>query len=41
MKAPPRRPDQRLFDKAVMVRGLWQGVGLLLLLLGVYAGARA
>ncbi len=41
MKAPPRRTDQKLFDKAVMVRGLWQGVGLLLLLLGVYAGARA
>jgi len=41
MKAPPRRPDQRLFDRAVMVRGLWQGAGLLLLLLAVYAGARA
>jgi P-type Ca2+ transporter type 2C len=41
MKAPPRRPDQKLFDKAVMARGLWQGVGLLLLLLAVYAGARA
>jgi Ca2+-transporting ATPase len=41
MKAPPRRPDQRLFDKLVMARGLWQGAGLLLLLLAVYAGARA
>jgi Ca2+-transporting ATPase len=41
MRLPPRRPDQRLFDKAVMVRGLWQGAGLLLLLLAVYAGARA
>ncbi len=41
MKAPPRRPDQKLFDKAVMARGLWQGAGLLLLLLAVYAGARA
>lgn len=41
MKAPPRRPDQRLFDKVVMARGLWQGAGLLLLLLAVYAGARA
>jgi Ca2+-transporting ATPase len=41
MRLPPRRPDQRLFDKAVMVRGLWQGSGLLLLLLAVYAGARA
>jgi Ca2+-transporting ATPase len=41
MRLPPRRPDQKLFDKAVMVRGLWQGAGLLLLLLAVYAGARA
>ncbi|MFM9973525.1 MAG: cation transporting ATPase C-terminal domain-containing protein, partial [Beijerinckiaceae bacterium] len=41
MRAPPRRPDQKLFDKAVMARGLWQGTGLLVLLLAVYAGARA
>ncbi|MDE2370154.1 MAG: cation-translocating P-type ATPase [Burkholderiales bacterium] len=41
MKAPPRRPDQRLFDRTVLTRGLWQGAGLLLLLLAVYAGARA
>ncbi len=41
MQLPPRRSDQKLFDKAVMVRGLWQGAGLLLLLLAVYAGARA
>jgi Ca2+-transporting ATPase len=41
MKAPPRRVDQKLFDKVVMARGLWQGVGLLVLLLAVYAGARA
>jgi Ca2+-transporting ATPase len=41
MRVPPRRPDQKLFDKAVMVRGLWQGAGLLLILLAVYAGARA
>jgi Ca2+-transporting ATPase len=41
MKAPPRRTDQKLFDAGVMVRGLWQGAGLLLLLLAVYAGARA
>jgi Ca2+-transporting ATPase len=41
MKAPPRRPDQKLFDSAVMARGLWQGAGLLLILLAVYAGARA
>ena len=41
MKVPPRRPDQRLFDKAVLSRGFWQGAGLLLLLLAVHAGARA
>ena len=40
MQVPPRRPDQRLFDRAVMMRGLWQGVGLLVLLLVTYAGAR-
>lgn len=41
MKAPPRRTNQKLFDADVMARGLWQGVGLLMLLLAVYAGARA
>ncbi|WP_428420016.1 cation-translocating P-type ATPase [Methylibium sp.] len=41
MKAPPRRPDQRLFDAAVMARGLWQGAGLLALLLAVYGAVRA
>ena len=41
MNVPPRRPDQKLFDRAVMLRGLWQGAGLLALLIGVYAGARA
>jgi len=41
MKVPPRRHDQKLFDKAVVARGLWQGAGLLLLLLTVYAGGRA
>jgi len=40
MRAPPRRPDQKLFDLAVVARGLWQGAGLLLLLLVVFAGAR-
>ncbi len=40
MKVPPRRPDQRLFDAEVMRRGLWQGLGLLMLLLLTYAGAR-
>jgi Ca2+-transporting ATPase len=41
MKAPPRHADQKLFDQAVMARGLWQGAGLLLLLLAVYAASRA
>jgi Ca2+-transporting ATPase len=41
MNAPPRRPDAGLFDAAVIVRGLWQGAGLLLMLLAVYAGVRA
>jgi Ca2+-transporting ATPase len=41
MRRPPRRTDQKLFDKAVLVRGLWQGLGLLALLLAVYTGARA
>jgi Ca2+-transporting ATPase len=41
MRVPPRPTDQKLFDKAVLVRGLWQGAGLLALLLAVYAGARA
>jgi Ca2+-transporting ATPase len=41
MQVPPRRPDQKLFDRTVMARGLAQGCGLLLLLLAVVAGARA
>lgn len=40
MTARPRRPDQRLFDAAVIGRGLWQGAGLLMLLLAVYSGVR-
>jgi Ca2+-transporting ATPase len=41
MQVPPRRTDQKLFDRAVMLRGLAQGTGLLLLLLAVVAAARA
>jgi len=41
MTARPRRPDARLFDADVLVRGLWQGAGLLALLLALFAGARA
>jgi len=40
MKSRPRRPDARLFDAAAIARGLWQGMGLLVLLLGTYAAAR-
>jgi Ca2+-transporting ATPase len=41
MTAPPRSLDARLFDAAVLTRGLWQGSGLLLLLLALFGGARA
>jgi Ca2+-transporting ATPase len=41
MSAPPRRTGARLFDTTVLARGLWQGAGLLALLLAVYGGARA
>ena len=40
MQAKPRRPDMRLFDATVLARGLWQGFGLMVLLLGLYAGVR-
>lgn len=40
MTAPPRRRDAHLFDMAVLVRGLWQGLGLLATLLATYAVAR-
>ena len=40
MTAPPRRPDARLFDMAVLVRGLCQGAGLLATLLLTFALAR-
>jgi Ca2+-transporting ATPase len=36
MRGKPRRPDDRLFDSAVLIRGLSQGTGLLALLCGVY-----
>jgi Ca2+-transporting ATPase len=41
MAVPPRSPDARLFDSAVLTRGLWQGSGLLLMLLVLFGGARA
>ena len=41
MRVPPRGPGTRLFDAAVLARGFWQGVGLLGLLIGVYAATRS
>lgn len=41
MQAARRRPDARLFDREVLLRGLWQGSGLLLALVGVNTIARA
>ncbi len=41
MTVPPRSVDARLFDAGVLTRGLWQGSGLLLLLLVLFGGARA
>lgn len=40
MRAPPRAAGMRLFDRAVLARGLWQGLGLLGILVGVYAATR-
>jgi len=40
MNASPRRPDARLFDREVLLRGLWQGSGLLLALIGINSIAR-
>jgi Ca2+-transporting ATPase len=38
MRQPPRERDARLFDAALVRRGLWQGLGLLALLLAVCGG---
>jgi len=40
MRVPPRRARARLFDRAVLARGVCQGLGLLALLLAVYAVTR-
>lgn len=40
MRARPRRPDARLFERAALLRGLWQGAGVLAILLGLYALVR-
>ncbi len=39
MQAPPRKPDARLFEREVLARGLWQGAGLSLMLVGVYVAS--
>lgn len=38
MRQPPRQRDARLFDTALVRRGLWQGLGLLALLLALCGG---
>lgn len=40
MHARPRRPDARLFDAALLARGLCQGGGLLVILLALFLLAR-
>jgi P-type Ca2+ transporter type 2C len=40
MHSPPRAASARMFDRAVLVRGLAQGGGLLAVLLGVHAFTR-
>ena len=41
MRTPPRRPDSRLFDAQVLLRGLVQGVGLFGIVLLAYLLARS
>lgn len=41
MKASPRRTDAHLFDHEVLLRGLWQGSGLLFALIGINFIARS
>lgn len=36
MRAPPRPSTAKLFDSAVLIRGLWQGAGLLAILMAVF-----
>lgn len=40
MTSKPRRPDMRLFDRAILTRGLLQGGGLLALLIGFYLAVK-
>ena len=41
MRMAPRKPGQRLFDAALLLRGLLQGAALLAMLLGLFWYARA
>ena len=41
MRVPPRRPDARLFDKQVLLRGALQGCGLFGIVLMAYLLARS
>jgi Ca2+-transporting ATPase len=41
MTQPPRPKTQKLFDRFVLMRGLWQGLGLMGLLLLVYGVTRS
>ncbi|MFA9218645.1 MAG: cation-translocating P-type ATPase, partial [Sphingomonadaceae bacterium] len=41
MHSPPRPPAMHLFDRSILLRGLLQGGGLLLLLVGCYLQVRA
>jgi Ca2+-transporting ATPase len=41
MTQPPRPKTQKLFDRFVLMRGLWQGLGLMGLLLMVYGVTRS
>jgi len=36
MSSKPRKPDTHLFDREILVRGLLQGLGLLIMLVGLY-----
>jgi len=40
MRQPPRKPGQRLFDGAIVLRGMLQGAGLLALLLALFSAVR-
>jgi len=41
MRVPPRRTDARLFDRQLLLRGLAQGLGLLVIALLAYLAARS